>query len=331
MTWIFRGHKSANYELAPSVERAAPDLPLPWKALESELLKEFQAKAPLHISPERLPHADDKLSWLALMQHYGVPTRLLDFTYSPYVALYFALRDRSMEESSPEVWAIDLAALTRAATRRCRHADEAYRKEDLGTPVTPVNWKLLAMTMVDERFSPTEHGILQSEDQEREAQISIALDPDPVRQDSFNGNGLVVSALPKIESQRLSSQQGLFLFSGADRTTFAESLEQMMKGTQSWCRRIRLDPQILSEVEGRLFQMNIHQLSLFPDLEGLAGFVRQKMQLLWSGGPTRAASHTASAKSQSGRSPAPRGSRAKRSPSAPARTAPTKPRAARHR
>jgi len=55
----------------------------------------------------------------------------------------------------------------------------------------------------------------------------------------------------------------------------------MMKGCKGWCRRIRFTKEILPEVEDRLFQMNIHDLSLFPDIEGLAGFVRQKARLLW--------------------------------------------------
>ncbi len=54
-TWIFRGHKSAAYSLEPSVEREARGMRLEWRSLEGEMLKEFHAKAPLHISPERLP------------------------------------------------------------------------------------------------------------------------------------------------------------------------------------------------------------------------------------------------------------------------------------
>jgi len=95
-TWIFRGHKSILYELVPRIERESGGRNCDWAALESMLFGEFQSKARMYLSARDIP--EDKLSWLALMQHYGIPTRLLDFSYSPYIALYFALRERSENE-----------------------------------------------------------------------------------------------------------------------------------------------------------------------------------------------------------------------------------------
>jgi hypothetical protein len=58
--------------------------------------------------------------WYFLMQHYGVPTRLLDWTESALVALYFALDSRKAEQRSfPAVWVLDpfaLNAITRGAS-----------------------------------------------------------------------------------------------------------------------------------------------------------------------------------------------------------------------
>ena len=65
--------------------------------------------------------------------------------------------------------------------------------------------------------------------------------------------------------------------------TFEQCLSTMMKGAgDGWCQRFESTTNVLSEAEARLFQMNIHDLSLFPDIEGLAGFIRQKARLLWS-------------------------------------------------
>jgi hypothetical protein len=51
---------------------------------------------------------DDELEWLGLMQHHGAPTRLLDFTWSPFVAAFFAL-EKATEDAA--VWAINLPLL----------------------------------------------------------------------------------------------------------------------------------------------------------------------------------------------------------------------------
>ena len=89
-------------------------------------------------------------------------------------------------------------------------------------------------------------------------------------------------AMPPLQNLRLSSQQGAFLFNGAEDLTFKASLSRMMgEWKAKWCVRFRIGNAILQELEERLFRLNIHALSLFPDMQGLAGFIRQKLRLYW--------------------------------------------------
>lgn len=102
--WLFRGQSDAVWELKTSLDRLFEDIqPLikmhkgrgrkfAKNTHEQLLIKKFQQNAHLYLST--LPEVSDRLEWLALMQHYGAPTRLLDVTLSPYIAAYFALEAR---------------------------------------------------------------------------------------------------------------------------------------------------------------------------------------------------------------------------------------------
>lgn len=232
-TWIFRGLKSDNYGLEPTIEREAGEYGAPWSALEPLLISEFQSKARMYTNPLDLPPRDEKekLSWLALMQHYGVPTRLLDFTYSHYAALYFALRKRSEPERKSEyvrVWAIDGEAVMKAALIERHAALKQAQKEG------PLVGKTVLFFAV-----PTEKSVSIAQGL-RHAAISGGLGATPLGQSlHYERSGLVYFALPPIQNLRLSNQQGVFLLNCADGLTFRDSLVKMMKQyDDSWCRLI---------------------------------------------------------------------------------------------
>src|SRR5262249_31112714 len=102
--WIFRGQRSSSWGLTCLLERLR-DRYRPtdtMRALEDKIVREFQRKA--HHYDSRTPEYWNTLEWLAMMRHYGAPTRLLDWTYSFFVAAYFACEDA---ESECAIWILN--------------------------------------------------------------------------------------------------------------------------------------------------------------------------------------------------------------------------------
>lgn len=103
--WLYRGQRSASWPIQTSLERycdrqgvSGPERP----RIEAELFREFRRT--YHHYADHVPDPSSVLEWMSLMQHHGAPTRLLDFTYSIFVACYFALE---AADGDAAVWACD--------------------------------------------------------------------------------------------------------------------------------------------------------------------------------------------------------------------------------
>jgi len=96
--WAFRGQRDASAPLFSALSRYFMAFKIDqraWRDQEKRILRVFKRKA-IHFL-DHVPDHDDDFEWLALMQDHGAPTRLLDFSWSPYVAAFFALHNTTEE------------------------------------------------------------------------------------------------------------------------------------------------------------------------------------------------------------------------------------------
>lgn len=104
----FRGHSNVCNELTPRIFRREFAIQRNAMQFERSIIEHFKRESPVLYNGE-LPGKDDDVEWLFLMQHHGTPTRLLDWTESPLIALYFVVCDDQNEDG--EFWVMYPEAL----------------------------------------------------------------------------------------------------------------------------------------------------------------------------------------------------------------------------
>lgn len=101
----YRGQSDKDWTLSPGLLR------LKGAMSEGSFLTRFKQSAAMLIDR----HPKDDFDWMFLMQHYGVPTRLLDWSESPLTALYFAVSDLASEDKDSALWSLKPTELNKIA------------------------------------------------------------------------------------------------------------------------------------------------------------------------------------------------------------------------
>jgi hypothetical protein len=113
--FAFRGLARADLHLSNSLARLArahPDI----AKLELAMLRNFRKYAAQQ-TPARV---DSIWHWLAVAQHHGLPTRMVDWTFSPFVALHFTTADPVDYEQDGLVWCVDFVQANKLLPKRLR-------------------------------------------------------------------------------------------------------------------------------------------------------------------------------------------------------------------
>jgi hypothetical protein len=224
-TLWFRGQSDANWALSPKIWRKEYS-----DADEAEMRLEFESVGhPL----TQAGTARDKWYWYFLMQHYGAPTRILDWTTNPLVALYFAIRDAVEVDSA--VWVIDPWRWNRA------HVKGMYGPAIAG-------WKETTGYLLD-----LEDACDSDEEDQTTKKWPIAIEPQHI-------------------DRRIAAQGSKFVIFGTKKDlTDSPAINRPRggEGKHAILDKIVVPKNSAENLREELDQIGINEGTMFPDLDGL--------------------------------------------------------------
>jgi hypothetical protein len=217
--YAFRGMSDASFALETSLRRLGGR----YADHEAHLLRNFRKYA------WDTPLDDSVWAWLALGQHHGLPTRLLDWTYSPLVAMHFATVGVEWFHQDGVIWCVDFVRAIKLLPQRLRRLLAAEGSN------------VFTLEMLD-RGAPTLQSLA------RLARNPFALFMEPP---SFD--------------QRIVNQHALFSL----MSTASARLDEWLKANPQIARCIVIPAGLKQEIRDKLDQANVTERVLLPGLDGL--------------------------------------------------------------
>lgn len=238
----FRGHgMSDSYSLLPSLYRKRQSLNGEQLfELEFQMISRFRERSTPFVGNKFInTQAYDDLSILFYMQHYGVPTRLLDWTENPFVGLYFALNDANNYDFKTG----------------------KYKENACVWMMNPVLWNNSAviceppMGLISVPNADPVNGYMPKT--ENTSRISRHRPLDPIAITGFHN------------SPRIIAQRGVFILYGAGNKSMLDFYESG-EYKQDCLIKIEIDKECIGSMRSSLYKMGIADSVVYPDMQGFS-------------------------------------------------------------
>lgn len=243
---FYRGHSKKTFTLTPSLHRNDG-----WKMNEHLLVNELLAANPADFRDDR-----SMFEKLVRMQHHSLPTRLLDLTSNPLMALYFACCEELKSDGE--------LVIVRARTNRVKYSDS-------DTASCIANLSRLAIiekaaidtTLTKKRFNKSSPILrLHHFIKEEKPYFTDVIVPSDMRS--------IVCVRPKMSNQRISSQSGAFLLFGLNASLpETGSVDYQIE-------RITISARSKEKICRELAVLNIHQGTVYPNIESSSKVIRAR-------------------------------------------------------
>lgn len=251
-TYFFRGHSRFSHRLVPSVYRDPG-----WIGNEDVLFKELVLRCPNDFSGQ-----ESTFQFLVKMQHYSLPTRLLDITANPLVALYFACEHEGPQRESGEV-----------VVFRIPTAEIKYFDSDTVSVIANISRRPSTFKLPDEEMER----LAFNED----AQIRYLLHEVKREKPYFEPFILrhhlesVVCVKPKLDNARVIKQDGAFLLFGMNgRKTESATVPAGFLAAAA-AKRLLIEPSKKALIRKQLESLGLTQASIFPEIDKVAEFIKR--------------------------------------------------------